>query len=695
MADDKDDNGLKKAEEALKKAEQNPAFDGPQDSPKFKAAAQKLLKARANFEAAGGVSGDIPAIAKPVRGLDTPPAPTAPTTGLGGSGQLAPSPLVNQSDKIVDQARTAAPLDTSNPVTIANQAREGKKTPEEKAANKIKRLAKQAAQRRQDAAAKQAAYDKGVAERARQSKVDSEAERRIRERHDKDKPSALEMGFATMTGGLGGLLFGTYDRYIDSSRAANDEVENFREKNKSDEAIRKALASAKNTSAGAAAASHGWNASAISAARNASSTLTSNAYSPHLFKEGTPNPLSGIGSNKDGDSKEQVRAWFTKRRTQAIKGNKKAIQEIGAASSRIAGKEELYKPYLEKDLVIADNRDRHQAAIIASIPAHYGITTTQGQSDYVKSFENIMHLEDKLLGQIEANNSISSYFDAMQSLADNGGDKYSKLKQAIQKELDLGVESDALKNIASMKEWMSGYENELTSIEKNLSVIKNAENAVVKLKAEAAKLRDNGLYGTAEKVDKKSAEAQRQLEKILALSSHSDLTLRVGKDGRTETFIDGTNVKLITQRFTPDGRSVAGVNYEDIDSLYRSGKITESEKKALIQEANETVAGIESNWRLSGGPATSPDNTEGDAMKELEYNEWVDSNPEEFAIVQEGVKIVVDHIIAEERKGNTAAYAEAKLGVGLNKRQQQIMRSPYAKHMLLLWKVADDEGKNK
>jgi len=554
-----------------------------------------------------------------------------------------------------------------------------------------KRRERQAKQLRKDkalAAAKKAAYDKGVAERARQAKVDSEAVRAIRERHDKDKPSALEMGFATMTGGLGGLLFGTYDRYLDSSRAANEEVENFKRKNEHDETIRKALASAKNTSAGAAAARYGWNASAISAAGKAQSALTSNAYSPHLFKEGTPNPLSGIGSNEDGDSKEQVRAWFTKRHAQAIKGNKKAIQEIGVASSRIAMKEELYKPHLKKDLVIADNRDRHQAALIASIPAHYGITTTQGQSEYVNSFENIMHLEDKLLGQIEANNSISSYFDAMQSLADNGGDKYSKLKQAIQKQLDLGVESDALKNIASMKEWMSGYENELTSIEKNLSVIKNAENAVGTLKAKAAKLRDNGLYGTAEKVDKKSAEAQRQLETILALSSHSDLKLRVDKDGRTETFVDGTDVKLIKQSFTRDGRSIADVNHEYIESL------PEKDRPAARKLAEAAVNRIERSWGLTP-PATSPDNTEGDAMKELKYNAWVDNNPEEYAIVQEGVKIVVDHIIAEERKGNTAAYAEAKLGVGLNERQQQIMRSPYAKHMLLLWKVADDEGKKK
>ena len=656
MADDKDKK-LKEAEEALEKAQEEALKTPPPPVESF---------SRAQWN---------PELLRLSAGEGNKFEPTV----SDASASNVYLPEGSNKEKIIANARNG----------------KGKNTEEEKAANKIKRLAKQAAQRRQDSATKQAAYDRGVAERARQSKVDSEAVRAIRERHDKDKPSAWEMGLADLSGGLLGGVMGTYDRYMDSSRAANEEVKNFREKNKSDEAIRKALASAKSTSAGAAAASYGWNASAISAARNASSTLTSNAYSPHLFKEGTPNPLSGVGSNKDGDSKEQVRAWFTKRHTQAIKGNKKAIQEIGAASSRIAGKEELYKPYLQKDLVIADNRDRHQAAIIASIPAHYGITTTQGQSDYVKSFENIMHLEDKLLGQIEANNSISSYFDAMQSLADNGGDKYSKLKQAIQKELDLGVESKALKNIASMKEWMSGYENELTSIEKNLSVIKNAENAVGTLKAEAAKLRDNGLHGSAEKVDKKSAEAQRQLEKILAISSHSDLKLRVGKDGRTETFVDGTDVKLIKQSFTRDGQSVADVNYEYIDSLHRSGKITESEKKALIQKASETVAGIESNWRLTGGPATSPDNTEGDAMKKLKYDAWVDSNQEEFAIVQEGVKIVVDHIIAEERKGNTAAYAEAKLGVGLNKRQQQIMRSPYAKHMLLLWKVADDEGKNK
>jgi hypothetical protein len=678
MADDKDDNGLKKAQEALKKAEKNPAFVGPQDSPKFKAAVKQLEKARANFKAAGGVSDATPAIIDP-RGrgeLDIPPAPKAPTSpsdqvrnamvGMRPEGNLGELPQLPEGRP---EAAGAGRIQTKAEV-IAEDAKTKK------------RREKQAKQLRKDkalGASKKAAYDRGVAERARQAKVDTEAIRAIRERHDKDKPSAWEMGFATMTGGLGGLLFGTYDRYIDSSRAANEEVENFKLKNASDEAIRKALVSAKNTSAGAAAASYGWNASAKLAATKASSTLTSNAYSPHLFKKGVPNPLSGIGSNEDGDSKEQVRAWFTKRHTQAIKGNKKAIREIGAASSRIAGKEELFKDYLKKDLVIADNRDRHQSALIASIPAHYGITTSQGQKDYVNSFENIMHLEDKLLGQIDANNAISSYFDAMQSLADNGGEKYSKLKQAIQVELDLGVESKALKNIASMKEWMSGYENELTSIEKNLSVIKNAENAVVKLKAEAAKLRDNGLHGSAEKVDKKSAEAQRQLETILALSSHSDLKLKVGKDGRTETFIDGTDVKLIKQSFTRDGRSIVDVNHEYIESL------PEKDRPAARKLAEAAVNRIERSWGLTP-PATSPD-SEGPALDELKYNAWKAESPEEFAIVQEGIEAIVTKIVDEE-----ITYAEAKLGVGLNEREQQIMRSPYAKHMLLLWKADDDKG---
>ena len=332
--------------------------------------------------------------------------------------------------------------------------------------------------------------------------------------------------------------------------------------------------------------------------------------------------------------------------------------------------------------MIADNRDRHKASLIASIPAHYGISTSQGEKDYVNSFENIMHLEDKLLGQIEANNSISSYFDAMQSLADNGGDKYSKLKQAIQVELDLGVESKALKNIASMKEWMSGYENELTSIEKNLSVIKNAENAVVKLKAEAAKLRDNGLHGLSEKVDKKAAEAQRQLETILALSSHSDLKLKVGKDGRTETFVDGTEVKLIKQGFTREGRSIVDVNHEYIESL------PEKDRPAARKLAEAAVNRIERSWGLTP-PATSPA-TEGPALDELKYNAWKAESPEEFAIVQEGIEAIVTKIVDEE-----ITYAEATLGVGLNEREQQIMRSPFAKHMLLLWKADDDKAKEK
>jgi hypothetical protein len=696
MADDKDDNGLKKAEEALKKAEKNPAFVGPQDSPKFKAAVEQLQKARANFEAAGGVSGATPPIIDPRgrEGLDLPPATTAPN--LGGSGQLAPESMLSNRDTIVDQARAAAPLDTttllSNPVTIANQAREGKskKTPEEKAANKIKRLAKQAAQRRQDDAAKKAAYDRGVAERARQSKVDSEAVRAIRERHDKDKPSAWEMGLAGLSGGLLGGLMGTYDRYFDSSRAANEEVENFRLKNASDEAKRKALVAAKNTAARDAAARYGWNASAIKAAGDAKSVLTSNAYAPYLFKEGTPNPLSGIDTNKNGDSKQQILGWFDKRLTQAIKGNKKAIAQIGAASSRIAMKEELYKKYLEKDLVILDNKYTYENKLYATVPKH-GVEASEAMA----SIDYMWADKESLQKQIETWETLNAYYQMYDMLAANADPegKYADFA-ASWGEITANPNSPVLKSVSAMKDMAEEFKITITAQQRNLRDVRDAGRMVTDINAKIKGLEDDDNHDEAIWLrENELPEAEQYLNLTLLFSGHSDLTVGRGEDGGVEVYDAGTNVKLITQRFTPDGRSVADVNYEEIDSLHRSGKITESEKKALIQKANETVAEIESNWRLSGGPAISPDTTEGDAMKELKYNAWVDNNPEEFVIVQDGIKLIVDHIIAEERKGNTAAYAEAKLGVGLNKRQQQIMRSPFAKHMLLLWKVADDEAK--
>ena len=552
-----------------------------------------------------------------------------------------------------------------------------------KAANKIKRLAKQAAQKKKEAAAKKAASDNLATESAREAKRDTEYERSVRERHDKDKPSAWEMAIADLSGGLLGGVMGTYDRYMDASRAANDEIETFRRRNKLDDTMRKSVANARLSRAAGTVAPPEWTNARQLATSNAYQTIFSNAYNSLLFRNG--NPLVHIGPNTAKDTPEQVQEWLDKSIKKAAKGKRgspEAIRQLSQVASRIAAKEESLKPFVNKDLVIRDNRGRHEAALIASIPAHYGITTSQGQSDYVNSFENIMHLEDKLLGQIDANNAISSYFDAMQSLADNGGDKYSKLKQAIQVELDLGVESKALKNIASMKEWMSGYENELTSIEKNLSVIKNAENAVVKLKAEAAKLRDNGLHGLSEKVDKKAAEAQRQLETILALSSHSDLKLKVGKDGRTETFVDGTEVKLIKQGFTREGRSIVDVNHEYIESL------PEKDRPAARKLAEAAVNRIERSWGLTP-PATSPA-TEGPALDELKYNAWKAESPEEFAIVQEGIEAIVTKIVDEE-----ITYAEAKLGVGLNEREQQIMRSPFAKHMLLLWKVDDDKAKGK
>lgn len=687
MADDKDDNGLKKAEEALKKAEKNPAFVGRKDSPKFKAAVKQLEKARANFEAAGGVSDATPAIIDPRGrgGLETPPAPTAPTSpsdqvrnamvGMRPEGNLGELPQLPEGRP---EAAGAGRIQTKAEV-IAEDAKTEKRQA---------RKANQAAKVKKDAAVAYAKYKRNLARAAQQAKDESEHIRSIREYHEKDMPSFAEGLLAKVSGGMTGVLLGTFKRERAASEAAEQEITIFKDRMKIQADIRKGAATARNERA-AGRVSSVLSLSERNAISGATNVLTSIAFGTKLFEDGK-NPLVGIGPNTNKDTPAQVRDWWAKTSKKAFAGNKKAQREMGAASSRIADRKERLLPLVEKDDLRRDNRNTHQAAIIASIPAHFGITTSQGQKDYVNSLENIMHLEDKLLGQIDANNSISSYFDAMQSLADNGGDKYSKLKQAIQVELDLGVESKALKNIASMKDWMSGYENELTSIEKNLSVIKNAENAVVKLKAEAAGLRGRGKDKEADEVDKQAAEAQRQLETILALSSHSDLKLRVGKDGRTETFVDGTNVKLITQRFTPDGRSVADVNYEEIDSLYRSGKITESEMKALIQDANETVAGIESNWRLSGGPATSPDTTEGDAMKELKYKAWKTNNPEEFAIVQGGIKLIVEKIVDEE-----ISYAEAKLGVGLNKRQQQIMRSPFAKHMLLLWKADDDKAKEK
>ena len=600
MADDKDKK-LKEAEEALEKAQEEALKTPPPPVESF---------SRAQWN---------PELLRLSAGEGNKFEPTV----SDASASNVYLPEGSNKEKIIANARNG----------------KGKNTEEEKAANKIKRLAKQAAQRRQDSATKQAAYDRGVAERARQSKVDSEAVRAIRERHDKDKPSAWEMGLADLSGGLLGGVMGTYDRYMDSSRAANEEVKNFREKNKSDEAIRKALASAKSTSAGAAAASHGWNASAISAARNASSTLTSNAYSPHLFKEGTPNPLSGVGSNKDGDSKEQVRAWFTKRHTQAIKGNKKAIQEIGAASSRIAGKEELYKPYLQKDLVIADNRDTYEEKLYASVPPLLGEA-----SEVMASIDYMWGDKVALNEQIETWETLNAYHQMFDVLAASAGPEGEYVDFAAKwASIKDNPSSPVFKSVAAMKDMAEKFKVTITSQQRNLRDVKDAGRRVTDIKAKIKRLEDNDNHDEAIwERENELPEAEQNLRLTLLFSGHSDLKVRSGEDGGVEVYSTDSEIDfpLIVSEYSEKFGLSYHVNEEKISQI--EDPIKRKEVRVLAG-----IAKKEAGKNLFTDPPVT-EKLEGRYASEAQLKDWANNNPSKAKELQRVIDGIVDKINSKQ-----------------------------------------------
>ena len=688
MADDKDDNGLKKAEEALEKAEQKLALT-VEGTPAHKKAAEALVKAKENRLAANfrkgqrtGDSQDPPLIPPPIidprgrGGLALPLAPTAPN--LGGSGQLAPESMLSNKDTIVDQARAAAPLDTttllSNPVTIANQAREGKKTPEEKAANKIKRLAKQAAQKRKDAAAKKAAYNRGVAERARQAKVDTEAERAIRERHDKDKPSAWEMGLADLSGGLLGGVMGTYDRYMDASRAANDEIENFRLKNASDEAIRKALVAAKNTSAGVVAASYGWNASAIKAAGEAKSVLTSNAYDPYLFKEDGENPLNGIGPNENGDSKEKVIGWFHKTFKKASNGNKKAIREIGAASSRIAGLEKRYNQFLEKDLVILDNKNTYENKLYATVPK-YGVEASEAMA----SIDYMWADKASLQKQIETWETLNAYYQMYDMLAANADPegKYADFAAKWSKVTD-DPNSPILKSVQAMTDFAEDLKITITAQQRNLKDVRDAGRRVTDINAQIKGLENNDNHDEAIWLrENELPEAEQDLNLTLLFSGHSDLKATI-KDGRLKVSEKPDGESLIVQRLDPvSGKVIYALNEPYISSL------PDELQPAARERANRALTLATEHSAFTPPAVIEVDPVGGPLTVTLnEYNEWKNNpkNKKQVAALNRIAESISRKVLSNDEisfedllNGDAAGYFSDKENAAMRNRNVRMM----------------------
>ena len=675
MADDKDDNGLKKAEEALKKAEKNPAFVGPQDSPKFKAAVKQLEKARANFEAAGGVSAPPTTLEYTEKeGLETPPAPKAPTSpsdqvrnamvGMRPEGNLGELPQLPEGRP---EAAGAGRIQTKAEV-IAEDAKTEKRQA---------RKANQAAKVKKDAAVAYAQYKRNLARAAQQAKDESEHIRSIREHHEKDMPSFAEGLLAKVSGGMTGVLLGTFKREKAVSEAAEQEITIFKDRMKIQADVRKGAAMARNERA-AGRVSSVLSLSERTAIGNATNVLTSIAFGTKLFEDGK-NPLVGIGPNTNKDTPAQVRDWWAKTSKKAFAGNKKAQREMGAASSRIADRKARLLPEVEKDDLRRDNKNIYKEKVYASVP------TLLGEPEVMMdSISHIWHDEVAIKKQIDDWETLKAYhqmFDALAASADPEGE-YALFAGAWADEKNKAERSDILGNVNAMKDMAEKFKVTITSQQRNLKGVKDAGRKVADINAKIKGL-EKGNEADQNEADRmrenELPEAEQDLNLTLLFSGHSDLKVRRGEDGGVEVYDAGTNVKLIKQSFTRDGRSAVDVNHEYIESL------PEKDRPAARKLAEAAVNRIERGWGLTP-PATSPD-SEGPALDELKYNAWKSESPEEFAIVQEGIEAIVTKIVDEE-----ITYAEAKLGVGLNEREQQIMRSPYAKHMLLLWKADDDKG---
>ena len=590
MADDKDDNGLKKAEEALKKAEQNPAFDGPQDSPKFKAAAQKLQKARANFKAAGGVSDATPPIIDPRgrEGLDLTPDPSAPTTGLGGSGQLAPlPPLASQSDQIVAQQRNGKEKKTEGEKKVAQELKNAKQLGKDKAlgaANLATMLAEE--KKNADTAARR-----------------SEKERQVREKHDKDKPSAWEMGFATMTGGLGGLLFGTYDRYSKASRGAEVEIEELRKQNRlTDAAMGRAVTGARTGRTAASVRDKIWSGTDEQESGETSSIFTHNIWEPYInpkdSKGNRVNILAGIdgpnGIFKVGDSYEKTFADIEKVFKKAAKHNPKDVILARKINSRILGVMNDNKEKVSTEDKFDWNKERLSVAVYKSFPDIF-------DEDMRESvINNIDFADDKAPYAAMASNAKLgakiALFDALAASKDRKFDKFKKRWRHV-----LANEKGVLSNSEALDNLLSETVADSNAIWNNLEVFETLQKDSNKA---AERLENAKLNGKPPKeiarLEKEFKASKDRQELAATVAGKTGMELVVNKDGswgvRSEASEGQSLIKGFTDdkgryRWTPDINSINKIQGADPAETKVLRVRALAEAKAIIADLSRHPAG--------------------------------------------------------------------------------------------------------
>ena len=626
MADDKDDNGLKKAEEALKKAEQNPAFDGPQDSPKFKAAAQKLQKARANFKAAGGVSDATPAIIDPRGrgGLETPPAPTAPTSpsdqvrnamaGIKPEGNLGELPQLPEGRP---EAAGAGRIQTKAEV-IAEDAKTKKRRERQS-----KQQAKQLREDKKLGAANLATMLAEEKKNADTAARRSEKERQVRERHDKDKPSAWEMGFATMTGGLGGLLFGTYDRYSKASRAGNIEIEKLREQNRlTDAAMGRAVTGARTGRTAASVRDKIWSGTDEQESADASSVFTHNIWKPYInpqdSKGNRVNILVGLDDIfKPEDSYEKNVEDIEKVYKKASKHNPKSVLLARKINSRILGVMNDNKEKVSTEDKFAWNKERLSVAVYKSFPSLF-------DEDMRESvINNINFADDKAPYDAMASNAklaaTHSLFDALAASKDRKFDKFKERWRHV-----LANEKGVLSNQEALDNLLSETVADSNAIWNNLEVFealqKDSNDAATAL--ENANLNGKPPKEIARLEEEFKASKARQ-ELAATIAGKTGMELVVNDDGSWGVRSEASEGQSLIKGFTDDKGRYRWT--PDINSINKIQGATPAETKVLrvraLAEAKAIIADL--SRHPAGSLVSVPANVD-DIVTPEEYRKFLE-----------------------------------------------------------------------
>jgi len=597
MADDKDDNGLKKAEEALKKAEKNPAFVGPQDSPKFKAAVKQLEKARANFEAAGGVSDATPAIIDP-RGrevLDTPPAPTAPTSpsdqvrnamvGMRPEGNLGELPQLPEGRP---EAAGAGLIQTKAEV-IAEDAKTKKR--------RERQAKQQAKQLREDKELGAVALARMLAEEKKnldQAARRNEGEIKIREEWLKKAPSSLEMGIARALPPVG-FLMGTFDRYSKASEGASGQIRKLRDANRlTDAAMGRAVTGAKLSRTAASVRDGGWSAADKKSAGEASSIFTHNTWKPYIHPQDSKgkrvNILVGLDNNifKPEDSYEKTFADIEKVFKKAAKHKPKDVILARKINSRILGVMKDNEEKVSTEDKFAWNKERLSVAVYKSFPYSF-------DEDMRESVTNNINFADTaaVYRAMDSNAKLGAKISLFEALAASKDRKFVKFRKEWRNVL--ANNKGVLANSEALDDLLNRTVADSNAIWNNLEVFETLQEDSNKADERLGNAKLNGKPPKEiARLEEEFKASKARQELAATVAGKTGMELVVNKDGSWGVRSEASEGPSLIKSYTDERGRYRWV--PDINSINKIQGATPAETKVLrvraLAEAKAIIADL-------------------------------------------------------------------------------------------------------